>query len=195
MNLDSLPKKAVIITAPSGAGKTTLVSFLLETFPILSFSISGTTRLIRPYEVNGEDYFFFSVEEFIELTKKEAFIEWEEVYPSKFYGTLKSEIQRMWNSGKVVIFDVDVKGAINLKKALSNHALSIFIAPPSIDSLRERLKNRKTETPETLETRINKAIFEMTFQNEFDEVLINDDLDLAKEKIKYLVASFLNSKN
>ena len=183
--------KVVIFSAPSGSGKTTLVKHCLEVFPSLEFSISATTREPRGSEEHGKDYYFFSPEEFRQKISEGAFVEYEEVYADKFYGTLKSEIERIWDSQKVVIFDVDVVGGLNLKKILGEKAMSVFIAPPSVDELEQRLINRDTDSEETIKTRINKAQEELEYKNQFDEVLVNDDLDKAKQEIEKLVQKFI----
>lgn len=183
--------KTIIFSAPSGSGKTTLVKHCLKKFPQLKFSISATTRQPRGKEKNGEDYFFFSPEKFKMLISQNAFIEYEEVYENKFYGTLRSEVERIWNEGHIVIFDVDVIGGINLKKKFGDDALSIFIAPPSIDELKNRLLKRNTDDRKTIETRIAKAEHELGFQNKFDKILINDDLETAKINLEKLIIDFL----
>ena len=183
--------KVVIFSAPSGSGKTTLVKHCLEVFPSLEFSISATTREPRGSEEHGKDYYFFSPEEFRQKISEDAFVEYEEVYDDKFYGTLKSEIERIWGIQKVVIFDVDVVGGLNLKKILGEKAMSDFIAPPSVDELEKRLINRDTDSKEVIKTRVNKAQEELEYKNQFDEVLVNDDLDKAKQEIEKLVQNFI----
>ncbi|MCX7861927.1 MAG: guanylate kinase [Bacteroidales bacterium] len=183
--------KVVIISAPSGAGKTTLVQYILEKFPQMEFSISATSRKPRPNEMEGKDYYFITQEEFKKRIENNEFVEWEEVYPGCFYGTLRSELERIWNKGKIVLFDVDVKGGINLKRIFKDNALSVFISPPNIEVLAERLKKRGTETEESLKTRIEKAVYEMTFQTQFDEVVINDDLKQAQYKITEIINNWL----
>ena len=185
--------KVIIFSAPSGSGKTTLVKHCLEHFPALEFSISCTTRNPRGTEKDGVDYHFISPEKFRQKIWEEAFVEFEEVYEDKYYGTLKSEVERIWNDGKTVIFDVDVKGGIALKKYFGEQALSIFIMPPSIQELERRLIARATEDADTIQTRVEKAEQEMTFQNEFDKILVNTDLETAKAEIEKLVSEFLNS--
>ena len=185
--------KVIIFSAPSGSGKTTLVKHCLEHFPELEFSISCTTRNPRGTEKDGVDYHFISPEKFRQKIWEEAFVEFEEVYEDKYYGTLKSEVERIWNDGKTVIFDVDVKGGIALKKYFGEQALSIFIMPPSIQELERRLIARATEDADTIQTRVEKAEQEMTFQNEFDKILVNTDLETAKAEIEKLVSKFLNS--
>lgn len=185
--------KVIIFSAPSGSGKTTLVKHCLQHFPELEFSISCTTRNPRGTEKDGVDYHFISPEKFRQKIWEEAFVEFEEVYEDKYYGTLKSEVERIWNDGKTVIFDVDVKGGIALKKYFGEQALSIFIMPPSIQELERRLIARATEDADTIQTRVEKAEQEMTFQNEFDKILVNTDLETAKAEIEKLVSEFLNS--
>lgn len=186
-------KKVIIFSAPSGSGKTTLVKYCLEEFPELSFSISCTTRILRGKEIQGIDYHFISPEEFRQKISQNAFVEFEEVYSDKYYGTLKSEVERIWESGKVVIFDVDVKGGISLKKYFREKALSIFIMPPSVAELELRLIARGTDDLETIKTRVHKATHELSFKNEFDKIIINNDLDVAKKSVKSTVENFLKS--
>lgn len=185
--------KAIIFSAPSGAGKTTIVHHLLKSDLNLAFSVSACSRPMRPNEVHGEDYYFLSVEEFKVKIIRNEFLEWEEVYKDNFYGTLKSEIERIWESGKHVIFDVDVVGGINLKKYFGKNALSVFVKAPSIAHLEARLKLRETETPESIARRIGKAEKEMTYATQFDYVLLNDDLDKACLEAENLVSNFLNT--
>ncbi len=183
--------KAIIFSAPSGSGKTTIVKHLLAQNPDLGFSISASTRDRRGRtEENGKDYYFLTPQEFKKKIDNDEFIEWEEVYAGNFYGTLKSEIDRVWASGKNVIFDVDVKGGINLKKYFGSRALSVFVSVPSLEVLRARLNERGTETPESLSRRLFKAQFEMTFQDKFDAVLVNDELAHAKTEAQRLYDEF-----
>lgn len=184
--------KVVIISAPSGAGKTTLVKHLLEQFPQLEFSVSACSRPQRKDEINGIDYYFISIEEFKQKIIENQFIEWEEVYPNRFYGTLKTEIDRIWNKNHIVLFDVDVKGGINLKKRFKEKAISIFIAPPSIEILKHRLEKRGTENAENIKIRIEKAKYEMTFAQQFDYVIVNDNLNEAKNNIATLIKNYIN---
>lgn len=186
--------KLIIISAPSGAGKTTLVKHLLEVSSDLEFSISCTTRSARENEIDGKDYHFISTEEFKQKIENQEFAEWEEVYTNIQYGTLKSEIQRIWNNGKHVIFDIDVEGGINLKKIYPENSLSIFIMPPSVEELENRLRNRNTETEEKLQMRINKAEKELKLAPKFDTILINDDLETSKDKLIEIVNQFIYSK-
>jgi guanylate kinase len=183
--------KLIIVTAPSGAGKTTIVQHLLEQFGELAFSVSATNRGKREHEKDGEDYYFLSTPEFKRLVAENAFLEYEEVYDNQYYGTLKKEIERLWSLGKCIIFDVDVKGATNIKNAYPDESLSIFIKPPSKEILFERLKNRKTETPESLNKRILRAAEELTYEDKFDTVVLNDDLNKALVHARELVSDFL----
>ena len=183
--------KVIIFSAPSGSGKTTLVKHCLEIFPELAFSISCTTRSLRGNEIAGIDYHFISPDEFRAKIAEEAFVEFEEVYTDKYYGTLKSEVERIWEDGKVVIFDVDVKGGISLKKYFGEKALSIFIMPPSIAELELRLIGRGTDDLETIKTRVAKAAEEIAFKNEFDQIIVNNDLDQAKMDVENTITQFL----
>ena len=183
--------KAIIFSAPSGSGKTTIVKHLLASNPDLGFSISASTRDKRGRtETHGKDYYFLSPEDFKSKIDGDEFIEWEEVYEGNFYGTLKSEIDRIWNEGKNVIFDVDVKGGLNLKKYFGKKALAIFVKVPSMEVLKERLKDRGTESEESLSRRLFKAKFEMTFQDKFDVVLINQNLDKSLAEAQRLYDEF-----
>ena len=186
--------KLIIVTAPSGAGKTTIVHHLLETFDALAFSVSATNRAKRAHETNGVDYYFMSTQEIKHLITEGAFLEYEEVYDNQYYGTLKKEVERLWQLGKCIIFDVDVKGALNIKKAYPDESLSIFIKPPSKEALLVRLQNRKTETPESLKKRIARATEELTYQNRFDEVIVNDVLETALKDAEKIIRNFLKTK-
>lgn len=183
--------KLVIFSAPSGAGKSTIVNYLLSQDLNLQFSISATSRPPRGAEQHGVEYYFHSPDEFREKIKNEEFLEYEEVYTDKFYGTLKSEVERIVSNGGNVIFDVDVVGGCNIKKFYGKQALSVFIEPPSIDELRNRLINRGTDSPEVIETRIAKAEYELTFAPQFDVVIHNDNLEDAKAKALRVVKAFL----
>jgi guanylate kinase len=184
--------KAIIFSAPSGSGKTTIVRHLLTKFPELGFSISASTRDKRGRtEQNGKDYYFLTPEDFKKKIDEGAFIEWEEVYEGNFYGTLKEEIQRLWDNGKHVIFDVDVKGGLNLKKYFGENALAIFVKVPSYEVLQERLKDRGTESEESLSRRIFKARFEMSFEDQFDTVIVNDDMERSFAEAERIVSEFL----
>lgn len=185
--------KVIIFSAPSGSGKTTLVKHCLGIFSELEFSISATTRSPRGEEIHGKDYYFLSPDEFREKIKENAFVEYEEVYTDKFYGTLKSEVERIWSNKKVVIFDVDVVGGVNLKKIFGEQAMSIFIAPPSIEELERRLISRNTDSLETIKTRVSKAQEELEYQHQFDKIIINDDLQLAKNEIEKLISNFIQN--
>jgi guanylate kinase len=185
--------KAIIFSAPSGSGKTTIVRHLLKKFPNLGFSISASTRDKRGRtEQNGKDYYFLTPEEFKRKIDENAFIEWEEVYEGNFYGTLKDEIQRLWDEGKHVIFDVDVKGGVNLKKYFGDKALAIYVKVPSLEILHERLKDRGTETEESLSRRLYKAKFESTFEDKFDVTILNDDMQKSFEEAEQMVGVFLS---
>jgi len=184
--------KLVIISAPSGAGKTTIVNHLLQEVPGLEFSISATTRNPRGKEKDGKEYYFITVEDFRERIRKKEFTEWEEVYKDHYYGTLKSEIERIRAKGKHVIFDVDVKGGINLKNIFGNKAVSIFIMPPSLSELEMRLHARATDNPEKIKIRVEKAVEEMKLAGKFDHIVINDNLEQARNEVCKVVKSFLN---
>lgn len=186
-------KKVVIFSAPSGAGKTTLVRHLLEQGLPLEFSISACSRSPRANEQDGKDYHFLSPTDFKEKIADNAFLEWEEVYEDMFYGTLKSEVERIWANGKQVIFDVDVVGGINIKKHFGEQALAVFVAPPSIADLKIRLDGRGTETAESLQKRLGKAEDELAQQNAFDVVIVNDDLNIACKEVLERVSEFLNN--
>lgn len=183
--------KVVIFSAPSGSGKTTIVRALLERYNQFEFSISATSRAPRGAERNGVDYYFLSAEEFAEKVAEEAFVEWEEVYAGTSYGTLKSEVERIWSKGNIILFDVDVMGGINLKRIFREKACSIFIMPPSIEELRRRLEGRGTDSAETIEKRISKASFELTKSPEFDHTVINDRLEEAIEATCKIIDEFL----
>ena len=185
--------KLIIFTAPSGAGKTTIVRHLMDTFPeILGFSISATTRDPRPHEVDGKDYHFLSQEEFKQKITKGEFAEYEEVYPGQFYGTLHQEIDRLWSEKKVGLFDIDVKGAVSLKRKYPDESMAVFIRPPSLQTLIDRLRNRKTEDDESFRKRIMRAKEELSYENRFDEVLVNDMLDVALKEAEGFVMDFLD---
>lgn len=184
--------KAIIVSAPSGAGKTTIVHRLLATPTLrLAFSVSATNRRPRPLEINGKDYYFLSDTAFKEKIEKYEFAEYEEVYPGRFYGTLKSEIQRIWSSGDHVIFDVDVKGGVSLKARFGHDALAIFIAPPDLETLRKRLTSRGTESPEEIERRMARSSEEMGYQGKFDLVIVNNYLETAVAEAICAVTQFL----
>jgi guanylate kinase len=188
------PGKCIIFSAPSGAGKTTIVHYLLREIPELAFSISACSREPRGREIPGVDYHYFSVEEFKKKIANDEFVEWQEVYANNFYGTLKSEIENSWSAGKVVVFDVDAEGGINLKKIFGNAALSIFIKPPSLFVLEQRLRNRRTETEESIKMRIEKANRELSRADLFDYILMNDNLEKACAEAKEKVTQFIAAK-
>lgn len=183
--------KVIIFSAPSGSGKTTLVRHALQVFPELEFSISCTTRSPRGEEVDGKDYYFISAELFKTKIDNKEFVEYEEVYQDRFYGTLKNEVDRIWKSGKVVIFDVDVKGGIALKSYFKEKALSIFITAPSIEELERRLLERATDDLETIKVRVEKAYEEIKFKNDFDKNVINSDLQKAQREVEHNIRTFL----
>jgi len=184
-------QKLIIITAPSGAGKTSVTKYLLEKIPQLSFSISATTRKPRNNEKEGADYYFISEADFHSKIHEEKFIEWEMVYEGKFYGTFKSELQRIWNENKVPLLDIDVQGAIHVFEQFSGDCLTIFIEPPSVEELKKRLHSRGTESLESLQTRLNKAVFELSFKHQFSKIIINDNLEQACKESEATVKEFL----
>ncbi len=184
-------KKAFIFCAPSGSGKTTIVKHLLQHNDKLAFSVSACTRAQRANEVEGRDYYFLSQEDFKNKIANGEFLEYEEVYGGNFYGTLKSEIERIWSQGKAVVFDVDVEGGLNIKKYFGEKALAVFVKPPDVPTLEKRLRERSTETEETLKMRIDKAVQELSYENEFETVLLNDDLEKALAQAEILVNNFL----
>jgi guanylate kinase len=182
--------KIVIFTAPSGSGKTTIVRHLLKKYDFLGFSVSATNRQKREKEIDGKDYYFLSAEKFQKEIDEEAFVEWEEVYEGKYYGTLKSEIQRVWSKGQHVVFDIEVKGATNIKKMYPDNSVAVFVRPPSLSELRRRLKGRKTETESSLKKRLARAEEEMKYEDKFDKVVINDLLEVALEEAEQIIESF-----
>lgn len=186
--------KIIIITAPSGAGKTSITKHLLKTFPDkLAFSVSAATREKRINEKDGVDYHFMSVDEFKEKIQSNAFVEWEMVYEGKYYGTLKSEIRRIWKLGKTPLLDIDVQGALHVQQQHPEHSLSIFIDPPSVDELKKRLSSRGTETSESLATRLNKAWYELSFKDQFNKIIVNDELNRARQEAEEIVSGFLDA--
>lgn len=184
--------KLIIFSAPSGAGKTTIVHHLLGKIPELEFSISATTRLARGEEVDGHDYYFISKEEFLHRIAKKQFVEFEEVYTGTFYGTLRTEIERIWQKGKTVIFDIDVEGGMHLKRKYEDQALAIFVQPPSLEVLKQRLSGRGTDSEEKLQERFAKAEKELNYASQFDIILKNYDLDTACNEAEHLVKSFID---
>jgi guanylate kinase len=189
--MEGTTNKLIIITAPSGAGKTSITQYLLKKYPQLAFSISAATRAQRASEVNGVDYYFITETEFLQKIKGNEFIEWEMVYKSKYYGTLKTELLRIWNQGKTPVLDIDVKGAIHVQQQFAEQTLSIFIEPPSLEELKKRLESRATENLETIQTRLNKATYEISFKNQFDKIIVNDDLAKACEETEKVILDFL----
>lgn len=189
--------KLLIFSAPSGSGKSTIVNFLMQEHPELNmhFSISCTTRAPRGTEKNGVEYFFLTPEEFKAKIAEDAFVEYEEVYTDRFYGTLKSQVENQINNGENVVFDVDVKGGCNLKKIFGNDALSVFIQPPSVEELRRRLVGRATDAPEVIEQRLAKAEEELTYAPKFDVIIVNDDLETAKAEALKTISDFLGKIN
>ena len=186
--------KLIIIAAPSGAGKTSVTRHLLKVLPEqLSFSISCATRQPRNYEKDRQDYYFISVDDFKNKIDNNEFVEWEMVYEGKYYGTLKSEMERIWQQHKAPLLDVDVQGGINIQQQYPNQSLSLFIEPPSIEELERRLKARGTETQESLQARLNKAVYELSFKQQFDRIILNDKLERACKEAEDMVSTFLNS--
>lgn len=186
-----MSNKVVIFSAPSGSGKSTIVNHILKRHPEMEFSVSATSRAPRGQEINGVEYHFFTVDEFRKMIAEDKFVEFEEVYAGSYYGTLKSEVQRIWDKGHVIIFDVDVKGGVNLKKYFGEKALSVFIQAPSVEELRKRLIARGTDSAEAIEKRVAKAAEEMTYADKFDSIIVNDDLQTAYNEADTLVDSFL----
>ncbi|MFH1160043.1 MAG: guanylate kinase [bacterium] len=186
-----MTQKAIIVSAPSGAGKSTIVHRLMQRFAEMEFSVSACTRPKRGAEAEGKEYYFLSAEPFLEKVANGEFVEWEEVYPGSYYGTLKSELNRIWGLRKIPVFDVDVKGGLNLKKYFGASALAFFIQPPSLKILEQRLRTRSTESEESLRKRLSKAEYEMSFADKFDEVLVNDDLAQTVDQAIVSVRNFL----
>ena len=187
--------KLIIFSAPSGSGKSTIINYLLEEHPELklAFSVSATSRPPRGKEQHGVEYFFLSPEEFRQRIDNDEFLEYEEVYPGRFYGTLKAQVEKQSEEGQNVLFDVDVKGGVNIKQYYGDRALSLFIQPPSIEALRSRLEKRGTETPEVINDRLARAEFELGFAPQFDKVVINDDLEIAKAETLQIIKDFINN--
>lgn len=196
MNQNSAPRKSgkiIVVSAPSGCGKSTIINSILDSgTPELRFSVSATNRRPRKGEVDGVHYHFLTTEEFREAIAENKFVEWEEVYPGRFYGTLKSEIERIAEKGGNVILDIDVKGALNVKEMYGDRAITIFFLPPSIDELRHRLESRGTDTPEVIDERVDKAEYEISFADRFDRRIVNDDLDRAIDQTRKEIEDFIN---
>ena len=186
-----MSNKVIIFSAPSGSGKSTIVSHILKLHPEMEFSVSATSRAPRGQERNGIEYHFFTADEFRKMIAEDKFVEYEEVYAGSFYGTLKSEVQRIWDKGHVIIFDVDVNGGVNLKKYFGDKALSVFIQAPSVEELRKRLVARGTDSAEAIAKRVAKASEEMTYADKFDYILVNDDLQKAYAEAEKVVDDFL----
>jgi guanylate kinase len=183
--------KVIIVTAPSGAGKTSITRYLLANFPQLAFSVSAATREARSYEQEGKDYYFMNEQSFLEKIRNNEFVEWEMVYEGKYYGTLKSELERIWSMNKVPVLDIDVKGAIHVQGQFPSSTLSIFIEPPSVDELKRRLQTRGTESLESLKARTNKAAYEISFKDQFHHVIVNNDLPTAQAQASEIVKKFI----
>lgn len=185
-------QKIIVITAPSGAGKTSITRYLLNQHPDkLAFSISAATRKARGTEKNGVDYYFMTEADFTNKIQHDEFIEWEMVYEGKYYGTLKSELTRIWSEGKVPVLDIDVKGAIHVQEQYPETTLTLFVEPPSVDELKRRLQSRGTESEESLNARVNKASYELSFKTAFDHIIVNDDLQKAQKQAEDIVKAFL----
>ncbi len=189
----AINKKIIIITAPSGAGKTSITHYLMQQFPQLAFSVSAATRQARGSEKDGVDYYFISAEDFKHKIQQNEFVEWEMVYEGKYYGTLKSEMERIWNNQQIPILDIDVKGAIHVKQQYPASSLTVFIVPPSVEELKKRLQSRGTETEESLAARVNKASYEISFKDQFDRQIVNDDLQQARNKAVEIVKAFIEN--
>jgi guanylate kinase len=184
--------KLIVITAPSGAGKTSITRYLLKTFPGLTFSISATTRHPRSYETDGVDYYFIPLEDFKKKIQQNEFAEWEMVYEGKYYGTLKNELRRIWGNQQVPLLDIDVKGAIHVQQQYPKSLLTLFIEPPSIEELKRRLESRGTESAESLQARVNKASYELSFKDHFNKCIVNDDFKKACDEAEQIVKEFLS---
>ncbi len=191
--MESIHQKILIITAPSGAGKTSITHFLMQEIPSLAFSISATTRKSRENEKHEIDYYFIEMEEFKKKIQLKEFAEWEMVYEGKYYGTLKSELKRIWGLQKIPVLDIDVKGALHIQQQYPENTLSIFVEPPSVDELKNRLQSRGTESEESIRARINKASYEISFKDQFDKIIVNDNLERACLEAHAIVKDFLKS--
>ena len=191
--MNSIHQKILIITAPSGAGKTSITRHLMKVFPVLEFSVSAATRHARGVEKEGVDYYFISAEDFKQKIQNKEFAEWEMVYEGKYYGTLKSELKRIWALHKIPVLDIDVKGAIHIQQQYPENTLSLFIEPPSVDELKNRLESRGTETAESLAARVNKAAYELSFKDQFNKIVTNDEFERACGEAEKIVGDFINS--
>jgi len=192
--MNTTTNKLIIITAPSGAGKTSITRHLLQHFPQLAFSVSAATRAARGKEQDGVDYYFMSTQAFQHKIQENEFVEWEMVYEGKYYGTLKKELARIWNNRQIPVLDIDVKGAIHVQQQYPGSSMSIFIEPPSLEELKRRLQSRGTESPESLQARINKASFEISFKQHFNHIIVNDNLEKACRQVIELANAFLDVK-
>jgi guanylate kinase len=191
--MELIKNKLLIITAPSGAGKTSITKYLMQTFEVLKFSVSAATRNARGTEKNGVDYHFISEADFKQKIINNEFVEWEMVYEGKYYGTLKNELEKIWQNNQIPVLDIDIKGAIHIKQQFPNNALTLFILPPSVEELKNRLQQRGTETEESLAARVNKAAYELSFKEHFDKIIVNDQLDIACNTAKEIVDNFINN--
>lgn len=189
--MNSIHQKILIITAPSGAGKTSITRHLMKAFPVLEFSVSATTRKARGMEKEGVDYYFMSLKDFKQKIQNKEFAEWEMVYEGKYYGTLKSELKRIWALNKIPVLDIDVKGAIHIQQQYPENTLSLFVEPPSVNELKNRLESRGTETIESLAARVNKAAYELSFKDQFNSMVVNDELQRACAEAEKIVSDFL----
>ena len=187
--------KIILVTAPSGAGKTSIIHHLMQKFPQLAFSVSATTRKPRDNEKEGQDYYFITEKEFKEKIHHKEFLEWEMVYEGKYYGTLKDEIERIWATEKVPVLDIDVQGAIHVQQQYPVNTFSVFIQPPSMEELKSRLQMRGSETEESLQARVNKSAFELTFKSYFEHVVINNNFEVACKETEKIVSTFLNEES
>lgn len=192
-NMEKQYNKIILITAPSGSGKTSIVNHLMKKFPSLAFSVSATTRPPRKNEKNGRDYYFISEKEFKEKIHNKEFLEWEMVYEGKYYGTLKSDLSRIWKENKVPVLDIDVQGAVHVQQQYPVNTISIFVQAPSVAELKRRLQSRGSETEQTLITRLNKSTYEMTFKQHFENIIINEDFNKACKEAETIISNFLNN--
>ncbi|MEO9022374.1 MAG: guanylate kinase [Ginsengibacter sp.] len=185
--------KIILVTAPSGSGKTSIVKYLMKKFPVLDFSVSATTRPPRKEEKEGADYYFISEEDFKKRIHNKEFLEWEMVYEGRYYGTLKSDIERIWQDNKVPVLDIDVQGAIHVQQQYPVNTIAIFVQAPSVDELRRRLQSRGSETQQSLEARLNKSSYEMTFKDHFENIIVNEDFETACKETEKIIDDFLNN--